>query len=90
MTTHEPLTYYCDAARHLVCVPYATRNLHRMALALGIGRWWFHGDGTYAHYDIPLSRVADVSAKCVVVRQRDILAIAKGTYRAAPAPPEAT
>lgn len=30
------LTYYCDEARHLVCVPYS------IAEALGIKRCWYH------------------------------------------------
>ena len=44
-TTPVPLTYYCDSMRHLVCVPYSTANLHRMAEELGIKRCWFGYSG---------------------------------------------
>lgn len=72
------LTYYCDDARHLVCVPYSVDNLHRMAENLGIHRCWWHAKASYAHYDIPKRRVAEIQAKCIVVTSRDILRIVKG------------
>jgi hypothetical protein len=72
------LTYYCDDARHLVCVPYSVDNLHRMAADLGLKRCWFHRGASYAHYDIPKRRVAEVQAKSLVVTSRDILKIVKG------------
>ncbi len=75
------LTYFCDAARHLVCLPYTVESLHQMAAELGLSRWWFHRGASYAHYDIPKRRVAEISAKCTVVSSRVILAIVKGTYQ---------
>jgi len=69
---------YCDDARHLVCVPYSIPNLHHAARSLGIGRHWFHRNASYAHYDIPKRRVAEIQAKCQVVSTRDILRIVKG------------
>lgn len=73
------MDYFCDSARHLVCVPYTIENLHKMAKNLGIDRRWFHRGASYAHYDIPKLRIEEISAKCQVVRSRDILAIVKGT-----------
>lgn len=75
-TTKMKLTYYCDNARHLVCVPYSIENLHIMAEDLGIKRCWFHAN--YPHYDIPKKRVAEISAKCNVVSSKEILKIVKG------------
>ncbi len=72
------MTFYCDNARHLVCVPYSVDGLHAMAAELGIKRCWFHARASYAHYDIPKTRIAEISAKCVVVRSRDILKIVRG------------
>lgn len=57
------LKFFCDDQRHLVCVPYSIENLHRMAEELGIKRCWFHKD----HYDIPIRRVKEVQARCIVV-----------------------
>jgi Protein of unknown function (DUF4031) len=71
------VTYYCDNRRHLVCWPYTRANLHAMARTLGIKACWFHG-GDRPHYDIPLTRIAEISARCVVVRPRTILAITQG------------
>lgn len=71
-----PLTYVCDHKRHLVCLPYSVANLHRMATELGIGRHWYHA-GTKPHYDIPVGRIADVTARCEVVSPRRILEIIK-------------
>jgi hypothetical protein len=69
--------YYCDDARHLVCVPYNVPALHAMAAALGIKRCWYHADRRHPHYDIPSSRIAEIKAKVTVVTGRDILAITK-------------
>lgn len=76
----EPLTYYCDDLRHLVCYPFSVPNLHRMARELGIKKCWFHlgGNGKYPHYDIPKRRIAEIQAKCKVVSGREILSIIKG------------
>ena len=75
---HEGLTFVCDNYRHLVCLPYSKDNLHRMAGILGLKRHWFHKD----HYDIPVKRQAEITAKCRVVRPRIILAIISGELRA--------
>lgn len=74
----ERLTYVCDEARHLVCLPFSVENLHRMASALGIHRCWFHSKASYPHYDIPKRRIEEIKAKCRVVSSRVILGIVKG------------
>ena len=71
-----PVRYFCDDARHLVCVPYSVENLHLMAQDLGIRRCWFHA-AVYKHYDIPKRRIAEIAAKCTVVTTREILQIIK-------------
>lgn len=71
------MKYYCDSMRHLVCLPYSVENLHQMAKDLNIKRCWFHHD-SYAHYDIPKRRIAEIQAKCQVVSPRIILGIVKG------------
>lgn len=63
--------YYCDNKRHLVCVPYSITGLHAMAKALDIKRCWFHKD----HYDIPERRIAEVTAQCTLVSDREIVNI---------------
>lgn len=68
------MTFYCDNARHLVCVPYSIPNLHAMAQTLGIKRCWFHRD----HYDIPKLRIGEIQAKCTVIPSREIVRIIKG------------
>lgn len=68
------MTFYCDNARHLVCVPYSIPNLHAMAEALNIKRCWFHRD----HYDIPMRRIAEIQSKCTVIPSREIVRIIKG------------
>lgn len=73
------MQFYCDLDQHLVCVPYSVENLHRMAEELGIKRCWFH-NGSYAHYDIPKRRLAEIAAKCVIVNPRRILEIVKETW----------
>lgn len=77
------MRYFCDDARHLVCVPYTVDNLHQMARELQIKRCWFHSSSRFPHYDIPKRRIAEITARCTVVSSRDILAIVKGTYRGA-------
>lgn len=72
-----PLQYFCDAQRHLVCVPYTLENLHRMAQELGVKRSWFHSGASYPHYDIPKQRIDEISARCTVVSPREILRIVK-------------
>lgn len=70
----KDLQYYCDKARHLVCVPYSVENLHKMAKDLDIKKVWFHKN----HYDIPKRRIAEITAKCTVVSSKDIVNIIKG------------
>lgn len=70
------MTYYCDTARHLVCMPYSKENLHAMADALGIKRHWFHKN----HYDIPKTRMEEVMSACTVVSSKDIVRIIKGEF----------
>jgi len=72
------VTYYCDRARHLVCVPYTVEGLHRMAADLGIARCWFDPNPKHPHYDIPKRRIAEVTARCTVVDSRTILRITRG------------
>lgn len=79
--------YLADAKRHLVCFPYGLPELHAMAADLGIGRRWFHAGraGRHAHYDIPAERVAEILARCAVVRPREILAVIRGSAWPLPA-----
>lgn len=72
------MKYYCDDARHLVCVPYTIENLHLMAEDLSIKRCWYHSSASYKHYDIPKRRIDEISARCEKVDTRTILAIVKG------------
>lgn len=72
------MTFYCDEARHMVCYPYSVINLHAMAKALGVHRCWFHNSPGHAHYDMPMRRIAELTAKCNVVSTRVILRIMKG------------
>ena len=64
------LTYYCDNKRHLVSI----QNLHLMADELNIKRCWFH-NGNKPHYDIPLRRINEITAKCKIVSSKMILNI---------------
>lgn len=70
------MKYYCDDARHLICVPYSIENLHKMASNLDIKRCWFH-KGNFAHYDIPKKRIAEISAKCEIITSKALLLIIK-------------
>lgn len=70
------IEYFCDNKRHLVCKPFSIENLHKMADDLNINRCWFH-NAKHPHYDIPKKRVIEISSKCTVVSQRDILSIIK-------------
>ena len=74
------LRYFCDNARHLVCVPYTEANLHRMAADLGIKRCWFHASSRFPHYDIPKRRIEEITARCTIVSSTDILRIIKGSF----------
>jgi hypothetical protein len=70
------VNYYCDKARHLVCMPYSIDNLHVMANALSIHRSWFHKN----HYDIPKLRIEEIMSACMVVSSKDIVRIIKGEF----------
>jgi hypothetical protein len=48
-----------------------------MAQTLNIKRCWFHNE-SYAHYDIPKRRIAEIMSKCTLVSSREILKIVKG------------
>lgn len=74
------MIYYCDKARHLVCIPFSVENLHAMAKDLSIKRCWFHNGASYPHYDIPKLRISEIMAKCLVVDSRTILKIVKGKF----------
>lgn len=67
------MKFYCDDARHLVCVPYSIDNLHKMADALNIKRCWFHKN----HYDIPKKRIDEIKSKCTVISSKEIVMIIK-------------
>lgn len=75
-STPTLMRYYCDKARHLVCIPYSTSNLHKMASNLGIKRCWFHKN----HYDIPKTRVREITNYCQVVDSKTIVKIIHGVY----------
>lgn len=70
------MKYYCDNARHLVCMPYSIENLHVMGAFLKIKRHWFHKD----HYDIPKLRVEEIMSACTVVSSKDIVRIIQGKF----------
>ena len=67
------MKYYCDDKRHVVCVPYSVENLHIMAEALNLKKWWFHKN----HYDMPKTRIEEITTKCILVNSRDIIKIIK-------------
>ena len=72
----QPVKYYCDHKRHLVCHPYSIDNLHKMATELNIHRCWFHKN----HYDIPKMRIKEIQEKCCVVSPKDIVKIIRGEF----------
>ena len=57
----------------MVCKPYSLNNLHIMALDLGIKRVWFHKN----HYDIPKRRIEEITSKCILITDREIVNIIK-------------
>lgn len=61
----------CDRKRHLACRPYSLPNLHKVAEALGIKRCWFHKN----HYDIPATRIKEITEQCQVVSSKEIVNI---------------
>ena len=70
------MKYYCDNSRHLICEPYSIENLHKMALELNINKCWFH-NSNHPHYDIPKTRIAEITAKCELVSSKGLLKIIK-------------
>lgn len=74
------MRFVTDGQRHLICIPYSIMGLHAMAKALQIKRCWYHG-GRYPHYDIPKTRIAEITARCEVVRPRDLLWIIEEEQR---------
>lgn len=59
----------CDNRRHLVCLPYSIKNLHRMAAQLNLKRHWFHRD----HYDIPVGRRSQIEHAALQVNTKTIV-----------------
>lgn len=78
------LEYICDNGRHLICLPYSIPNLHRMALALGIHRGWYHEKEGLWHYDIPKKRIEEIKSQCRVVGSREIVSIIKSALNPEP------
>lgn len=64
---------FTDRQRHLICVPYSIKNLHKMAEKLNINRRWFHKD----HYDIPKRRQVEIEDMCQIVPSKEIVRIIK-------------
>ena len=73
------LSYFVDAERHLVCLPYTVENLHLMARRLGISRAWFHRTrgGRHAHYDVPVNMTAHVRESAILLTPRDIVMLCR-------------
>lgn len=70
------MRYLTDGKRHLICDPYSIENLHRMADDLDIKRCWFHkGKSGKSHYDIPKTRIEEITSKCEVVSSKEIVKI---------------
>lgn len=68
------MLYLCDEKRHLICEPYSISNLHLMAKELGIKECWFHlGKNGLAHYDIPKTRIDEITAKCKVISSKELI-----------------
>ncbi len=51
-----------------------------MAVELGLARKWFH-NSKHPHYDIPVKRIDEITAKCIVVSDRKILEIIRDGRR---------
>lgn len=68
------LQFICDGSRHLICIPYAIDNLHKMAEQLGIGRHFFHNTNK-PHYDIPAKRVDEITEQCQKVGTRELIGV---------------
>ena len=77
--TPGTMTYICDNKRHLICEPYSIENLHQMAKELGIKRCWFYYKNGKSHYDIPKTRIEEITARCKLVTSKELLQIIKDT-----------
>ena len=76
------LEYLCDTKRHLICTPYSVENLHKMAKELNISRAWFHkGKFGLSHYDIPKTRIKEISEKCTLVSSTSIVRIIRDSLK---------
>lgn len=76
------MEYLCDTKRHLICIPYSTENLHKMADNLEISRSWFHkGKTGLEHYDIPKKRIAEITSKCRLVTSAEIVKIIRDSKK---------
>lgn len=71
------MKYYCDNARHLICIPYSIQNLRKMSIDLGIKPCWEHFNTTYPHIDIPKRRISEIQSKCEVITTIQLLKLIK-------------
>lgn len=51
-----------------------------MGETLNIKRCWYH-KGNFPHYDIPKKRFLEISSKCEIVSNKEILKIIKDNMR---------
>lgn len=70
------MKYYCDKDRHLICIPYSVNNLHDMAVDLKIKYCWYH-KAKFPHYDIPKKRFKEISEKCIMITNKELLRLIK-------------
>lgn len=77
MTEPEAIEAICDDMRHVACRPFTLENLHAVAVRLRIHRCWFHNDARHPHYDMPIRRIFEITAKCTLVSARELLAVVK-------------
>lgn len=68
------MKYFCDTKRHLICVPYSTGNLHKMAEDLDINKCWFHKN----RYDILKRRIEEITNKCIIDSKEIVRIINEG------------
>lgn len=72
------MIYISDNWRHLICLPYNIKNLHKMAKNLNIHRCWFHNGKNNQHYDIPKKRIEEIHGKTLVASPKTLLKLMKG------------
>ncbi len=70
------MEYFCDRARHLICLPYSIEGLHQMAQELNIDKCWYHA-GRFPHYDIPKKRIKEITNRCTLISSRELLTLIK-------------